>query len=593
VPVGGGTLYAVEIDAKKSLAGWLAGRRATFERIALGGTWLDREDVSRLLQLSMPGIDELAALFEIARAGNDRRFQSIVIDTAPTGHTLRMLEMPETLRALAQVFDRMQEKHRIMVEALTGTYAPDDSDRLIAEIDRMARDLAAFLRDPAIARVSWVTLAEPMSVQETVAAAAALARSAIPLADLIVNRVTPEPLTRCRRCHARRAVEHESIEHLRKTWPDMTAAEVGARTREPRGVRMLHEIGREIAHRSRSHQTLQGRRPPRWRARLLGAHARIEHLRGAPSARLVLFGGKGGVGKTTCATAAALTIASQTRRPVLLLSTDPAHSLGDVLGQRVTAAPRPLRSGPPSLRVRGIDAAREFARMRARYATAIDALFDRLARGGSGSVRVDASHDRNVMRGLIELAPPGIDELAAIVEVAETIESEPGQTIVVDTAPTGHVLRLLEMPALIHAWTKALMGILLKYQPLGGIEEFGPVLLKLSRGLGRLQRLLADPQRTSFVVVTRAAALPREETRDLVRHLGRLNIHVQALVVNAAGYGTCQRCRVEARDADRHLKAIKLQASRAMPVLIAPSELPPPRGVLALRQWQHRWVFVS
>ena len=93
-------------------------------------------------------------------------------------------------------------------------------------------------------------------------------------------------------------------------------------------------------------------------------------------------------------------------------------------------------------------------------------------------VRVDASHDRSVMRGLIELAPPGIDELAAIVEVVEMIESEPDQTIVMDTAPTGHALRLLEMPALIHAWTKALMGILLKYQPMGGIEAFGPVLLR-------------------------------------------------------------------------------------------------------------------
>ena len=593
IPVGGGTLYAAEIDAKQSLAKWLRGRRAAFERIALRGTWLDRDDVSRLLQLSMPGIDELAALFEIARAGRDTRFESIVVDMAPTGHTLRMLQMPESLRALANVFDRMQDKHRVVVEALTGAYYPDDSDRVIIEIDREARDLAALLRDPARARVSWVTLAEPMSVQETIAAAAALAQMAIPLADLIVNRTTPEPPARCERCLARRAVEHDAIEILRQALPGLAAIEVTARSREPRGVKALNDIGREISSLPVLSLTVHRRRLVRWRARLSGRRAGLEHLLGVPPARLLLFGGKGGVGKTTCAAAVALTVASQTRRPVLLVSTDPAHSLADVLGQPVAATARPIQGGPHGLRVRAIDAAHEFEQMRARYTTAIDAFFDRLASAGSGSVRVDASHDRSVMRGLIELAPPGIDELAAIVEVVEMIESEPDQTIVMDTAPTGHALRLLEMPALIHAWTKALMGILLKYQPMGGIEAFGPVLLRLSRGLGRLQTLLADPGQTSFVVVTRAATLPQEETRDLVRHLNRLNIHVQALVVNSVGYGTCQRCRLEARDERRHLGAMKHLGSRAMPVLLAPSELPPPRALPALLQWQRRWVLAS
>ena len=592
MPVGVGTLYALEIDARKSLARWLNRRRAAFERIAVRGTWLDREDVSGLLQLSMPGIDELAALFEIARAGKDTRFDSIVVDMAPTGHTLRMLEMPATLGTLAQVFDRMQEKHRLMVEALTGVYAPDDSDRLIAEIDQEARDLASLLRDPMIARISWVTLAEPMSVQETITAAGTLARAAIPLADLIINRLTPAPSATCQRCRARGVMEHQSVVRLRKALPGMPAIEVTARTREPRGVKVLSDIGREIGKRSTPDQTVHRRTPVRWRARVSGASVRLEHLIGFPPARLLLFGGKGGVGKTTCAAATALTIASGTRRPVLLLSTDPAHSLADVLGQSVGSAPRALRGGPPSLRVRAIDAAREFDQMRARYASAIDSLFDRLTRTGSGSVRIDAGHDRNVMQGLIEFAPPGIDELAAIVEVVETTESEPDQTIVMDTAPTGHALRLLEMPALIHGWTKALMRILLKYQPMGGVEEFGPVLLRLSRGVRRLQTLLTDPEQTSFVVVTRAAALPREEMSDLIHHLTRLNIHVQTVVVNAVGRGTCHRCRSEARDERWHLDSM-MQGSDGIPILIAPSEFPPPHTSLALRQWHRRWVVAS
>jgi anion-transporting ArsA/GET3 family ATPase len=118
------------------------------------------------------------------------------------------------------------------------------------------------------------------------------------------------------------------------------------------------------------------------------------------------------------------------------------------------------------------------------------------------------------------------------------------------------------------------------------------VLLKLSRGVRRLQTLLADPEQTSFVVVTRAAALPREETRDLLRHLKRLKIHVQTVVVNAVGRGTCERCRSEARDERRHLEWLREDAGR-IPLLIAPAEFPPPRASLLLRQWHRRWVVAS
>jgi arsenite-transporting ATPase len=240
--------------------------------------------------------------------------------------------------------------------------------------------------------------------------------------------------------------------------------------------------------------------------------------------------------------------------------------------------------------VRAIDGAREFEKMRARYARGIDALFDRLARAGSGSIRVDASHDRGVMHGLIDLAPPGIDELAAIIEVVELIESDPAKTIVLDTAPTGHALRLLEMPALVHEWTKALMEILLKYQPMGGIEEFGPVLVRLSRGLARLRTLVTDPDKTSFVVVTRAAALPREETRDLMCHLGRLNIDVRALMVNAVGRGACGHCRAEASEEARHILGMKREIRRDVALVLTPAELPPPRGPVALHRWQRAWT---
>ena len=182
-------LHAVEIDARRSLERWLAGRRAALEQIALRGTWLDEDDVARLLRLSLPGIDELAGLLEISRAGRSARFDLIVVDTAPTGHTLRMLAMPEVLRGVAGAFARMQAKHRLMVEALKGSYAPDDADALIDEIEDEANRLSSLLRDPTVCRLSWVTLPEVMeantlSAEQTEAVGMALQRLEETIRDL-------------------------------------------------------------------------------------------------------------------------------------------------------------------------------------------------------------------------------------------------------------------------------------------------------------------------------------------------------------------------------------------------------------------------
>jgi arsenite/tail-anchored protein-transporting ATPase len=590
--VGGGraVLHAVEIDARRALERWLAGRRSSLEQIALRGTWLDHEDVGRLLQLSLPGIDELAALLEIARAGRSRRFDLIVVDTAPTGHTLRMLAMPEMLGGLARVFDLMQEKHRVMVAALRGAYAPDDSDALIEEIAREASSLATLLRDPRMCRMSWVTLPEIMAVEETADASEALARTGIPLHEVIVNRTTPPPSARCGWCDGRRIIERQAVARLSTRLPGTPTIGVRARTVEPRGLRALGAIGTEIAE-AMAVRSLSSRLGPVrvWRADAGDKRCGVEPIAGADT-RLVLFGGKGGVGKTTCAAAAALALAARSpSRPVLLLSTDPAHSLADVLGQTIGDDPVRLRSGPANLQVREIDAARQLDTMRHRYASSIDGLFDRLTNGQQSGVRVDASQDRAVLHGLIDLAPPGIDELAAVIDVVDAVDSSDSRLIVMDTAPTGHALRLLEMPALVHDWTKALMSILLKYRSVASLQDVGPMLLKLSQGLGRLRTLLADEDRTSFVAITRAAALPHRETLDLLHRLDGLGIHVPAIIVNAVGRGGCRRCRAEAATESRHIARLNKSIPRSAQIVIAPAEIPPPRAPHPLRRWQRRW----
>jgi arsenite-transporting ATPase len=313
--------------------------------------------------------------------------------------------------------------------------------------------------------------------------------------------------------------------------------------------------------------------------------------------RLLVFGGKGGVGKTTCAVAAALALADmRPRRRVLLLSADPAHSLGDALDMAVGDQVVRVTDGSSRLWARELDADRAFRVRRDHYRTAVDDLFGSLLRGA----RVDAVYDRAVLHDLIDLAPPGLDELFALLTLGEALFAGAGRApfdlVVLDTAPTGHTLRLLELPATALEWVHALLAILLKYREAVALGDLAADLLQTARGLKRLQALLRDPGGARFVVVTRAATLPRRETERLLVALGRLRMAVPAVVVDALTAGTCRRCRRAAAAEARELAALRGLRSRKRArwaMLLAPASFPPPRGVDALRRWSRTWEGAS
>ena len=314
-----------------------------------------------------------------------------------------------------------------------------------------------------------------------------------------------------------------------------------------------------------------------------------------PGRALVLFAGKGGVGKTTCAAAFALTLAARKDAPrVLLLSTDPAHSLADVLDATIGDKPTVVPGAPASLRAREIDAAALFAVRRRRYLETVDAVFGAL-RGGS---HFDPTYDRVVVEDLIDLAPPGLDELLGILSVTEALGIDGGapvcDVVVVDTAPTGHALRLLAIPETALEWVHAFMAILLKYRSVMGLGEIGQDLITIARELRGLRALLADPRRATVVAVTRLAELPRLETRRLLSRLRALGVGVSAVAVNAVTPPGCARCRRVAAVERRVLAALRRdarsQARRGCVIIEAPAVAPPPRGPAALAAWRRAWV---
>ncbi len=584
-------LDAVEVDAAAALARWLERRRGLLEQIALRGTWLDGDDVARLLRLSLPGIDEIAGLLQLGELADTGRYEHIVVDTAPTGHLLRMFGMPAVLGRLAVLFDRMQAKHRVVVEALRGSWTPDAADALLGGIDEDARRLGTMLRDPTQSLVAWVTLPERMATEETADGLRALKSQNITVDQIIVNRITPPARTACRWCDGRRRLERQAFLELeRRVGAGLCIATVPSVDREPRGIAALRALGRHLRKPGVRPGPRAGRVAPFTALLSPGAQATDVSAIVPRGTQLVLFGGKGGVGKTTCAAAAAIGLAlSSPDLRVLLLSADPAHSIGDVLEAGVSDDPQRIAGGPANLLVRELDASRAFAALRDRLANGIEALMRRTA---------GTATERQAMRDLVALAPPGVDELAAIIDVIQALGGRRGTAqfdlIVIDTAPTGHALRLLEMPALVHDWVKTVMAILLKYRPVVGVGDLGAVLLGLSQGLGRLRTLLGDPARTRFAVVTRAAALPRAETVRLLDRLRAAAIAAPIVIVNAVGAGTCARCRTERSRQQTEILALSKALTRARApkrplLLLTPAMVPPPSGCAGLRGFLAEW----
>jgi len=582
-----GALLAVELDARRAFARWLARHRRPLADILEQGTWLDREDVDALLDLSIPGLDELVGLLEITRLSQTEVADLIVVDTAPTGHTLRLLAAPETVGAVARVLDALQDTHRMIRDRLARVGRPEASDRLIELIAGQAREMAARLRDRRKTTIHWVTLPEDLSVAETGDAVATLERSEIRVTEITVNRVLPDG-QRCPMCDRRRALEASVVREIRKRFGrGRRVRVVAAQKDEPVGLRAVARLG--VGHRfSRVEPArISGAEPVRFSDGEPTRSRGAESLVALDGAQLLFFGGKGGVGKTTVAAAAAVRLAqAQPHRRVLLMSTDPAHSLGDVFGAPVGDAPAIIPGAPSNLRVREVDADAAWAARRASVESALEEVASAFGADGSG-------HAETRVADVIDLAPPGVDEMFGVLSMFEA-RDEYG-LIVVDTAPTGHALRLLAMPDTVREWVQALMRMLLKYRSVVHPRQLASELVEISRSIRQLSQMLQNPRQTRFVVVTRPGGVPAAETQRLLRQLRKLKLSVPAIVANAMTLspGRCAWCRRTALAERRHLRALQGSAggrARRCAIIQTPLSAPPPRGLRALEEWGARWI---
>lgn len=236
---------------------------------------------------------------------------------------------------------------------------------------------------------------------------------------------------------------------------------------------------------------------------------------------VLFFGGKGGVGKTTCAAAAALA-ASRLGKRVLLVSTDPAHSTSDIFERQIGSEPTLLL---PSLHAMEIDAATESERYVATVKSRIASLFD-------PAILKEANRQIDLAASM-----PGVEEVALFDRMGSLIHGDDDRfdLIVFDTAPTGHTLRLIRMPELMESWIRALSR---SRRAMLGVEQDDredPILVSLSARLERLRELrarLMSGRTTGFVLVLIPERLPIEETARAIEQLEEAGVRVGSLIVN-------------------------------------------------------------
>jgi arsenite-transporting ATPase len=295
--------------------------------------------------------------------------------------------------------------------------------------------------------------------------------------------------------------------------------------------------------------------------------------------RIVLFTGKGGVGKTTTASATALRLADRGVK-TLLLSTDIAHSLGDALAMPLSDRPTDV---VPGLQAVQIDTQGRFERA---WRDVQAFLVDMLARGGVDPITAD---ELTVL--------PGVDEVLALLAVRELALTGQWDALVVDCAPTAETLRLLALPEALGWYLQRVFPVQRRLartvRPvaamLGRADAVPPdtlfqALLRLNDELAGVQQLLGDPTVTSVRLVLTPEAVVAAEARRTFTALALYGYHVDLVVANRVfPAGDDEWRQGWARAQQRQLTAIR-ESFAGLPVRVLPYRAAEPVGADALRE---------
>jgi len=248
-----------------------------------------------------------------------------------------------------------------------------------------------------------------------------------------------------------------------------------------------------------------------------------------PQMKYLFFGGKGGVGKTVMAGAAALWMARQGKK-TLLASTNPVHSLSSLLDQNVFGTPTPV-NGVPNLLAYEIDTKDTIARSKVELTEKIEWFL----KYADIKTRADEFIESATMN-------PAFEESAMFENMIDLMFEDKYQAYVFDTAPTANARRLLGMSSVYAMWVNKMVQSREEAKSLKELlsyskkkEEKDPLmeyLLKLRVRMERAKGLLTDDQKTAFFFVTLPEALPIAVIKRFIHWFEEFGIPIGGIIVN-------------------------------------------------------------
>ncbi|KAI0563955.1 Anion-transporting ATPase [Gracilaria domingensis] len=490
---------------------------------------------------SFPGIDEAMAFGTLMKSVRDMQYDVVVFDTAPTGHTMRLLGFPTLLEKGLTLFRSLIDRFGPMASSVASTMGMPglDISEMISKIESMrevTNEISTTFEDEKKCTFVCVCIPEFLSVFETERLVQEVGKFGITVNNIVVNQlIRAEDIANNEKAEelykARMAMQTRYMEQIVELYgEDFHITPMPLLPSEVRGKKSLETYAELVVVEKREYTDgMEGMND-------VGEYeGSLRNVIDDSNIRWVFVGGKGGVGKTT--TSSALGVAMEKKgKKVLLVSTDPAHNLSDAFGQKISSGSDPTKietySKLYALEVDATEAAEGFM---AKLAEASEGLSE--GPGLSSFLPIDTI--RQMLASV-----PGVDEAVSFSQISKLAQSMEFDVIVFDTAPTGHTLRLLGFPQVADKALSKFDEMRQRLNPLmsmftGGdpsmqekIHQLEEQLAAARKGLEEVTAILNDQEKTTFVCVAIAEFLSVYETERLVQELCSMNVNVRNILVN-------------------------------------------------------------
>ena len=532
-----GKLSVWQVDAGARFQEFLDEYRDAITNLVEQGTFLSKTEIDSFLETTLPGLAEVSALLTIADLLESAKFDEIVVDTAPIGHTLQLFRIPTQLARFLEFLELSGKRDEVLAQHFGGSTTLR-RPKVLDKWDDVLTSLRAALSSKQ-SKLVMVSSAEMFSLEEASRTARLLKHDLrAEIEEVVLNRVVTRARS-CKRCHKRVQEYAAALKFVKSRFPNadiLTGEDPGAPLI---GAQNLGLFGEHVF--ADKPLRLKMSRPKRT------TPVKFEAAKWpVTKTQLTLTVGKGGVGKTTIS--GGLAYARRERHPrenLLICSTDPAPSLDDLFGQKVGAEAKPVLNDKHFAAVE-IDSPAEFLA----WSKKVKGIISQSLEMERGGLHVQLSFEHEMISTLLDIVPPGVDEIFAVFKLLDFVETR-NLALVIDMAPTGHALELLRTPERLVVWARLLLKSLARHRTLPLAQDLAVEVASISQRARELTALLKNKKSANVFVVMLPEPLPDRQTERLLESLRELKLTPTAVFVNRIltekESRNCPRCELTRR----------------------------------------------